>query len=502
MISTVLPQPETRLKRVKVFQNAFLIFNPVTGGGNAEQDLATIRSLLEPHLNLKIYQTSPDIDAADLAKQAIAQHADLIIAAGGDGTVSAVASAIVHTSIPLAVIPRGTANAFVNGLGLPTTIEDACIAILQGATRTIGTVKCNHQLMLLLAGIGFEAETVQADDRALKDKFGMFAYVMAGFDQLQHAQNFEACLETEQETIRVNAIAVTVASIAPPTSILAQGTGELRPDDDLFDITILSPTSELDALTSAVDLFTSGLVHSSSENEHIGYLRTNKVTITTDPPQQIALDGEMFGMTPVTFEMLPQSLVVVMNYSQFIAEQRKLIGLPGVEIVKKQADEGEVVLNRVLPVNLLNVLSEQGFEVGQALLNLWHTMTTAATQIGIALLECLTQTWHRIIWAIRTKHNPDETEPAIEQQFPTRSGSLSPVVRVAHKTIGRIRLKIPRLAQDIQYVDQLRLQLHQRLGIQDITVNPMAASIAIQFDPTLPIAEMEQQILAAVAQVA
>lgn len=182
MISTLLPQPRTRLKRVKVFQNAYLIFNPVAGGGNADQELATIRSLLEPHLNLKTCLTTPDLDAADLAKAAIAEHADLIIAAGGDGTVSAAASAIVHTEIPLAVIPRGTANAFINGLSLPNTLKEACIAILQGATRTIGTVKCNDTFMLLLAGIGFEAETVQAADRELKDKLGMFAYVIAGLN--------------------------------------------------------------------------------------------------------------------------------------------------------------------------------------------------------------------------------------------------------------------------------------------------------------------------------
>jgi len=53
------------------------------------------------------------------------------------------------------VIPRGTANAFANGLGLPTTIEEACIAILQGATLTIDTARCNDRAMLLLTGIGF-----------------------------------------------------------------------------------------------------------------------------------------------------------------------------------------------------------------------------------------------------------------------------------------------------------------------------------------------------------
>ncbi len=516
MISTLLPQPQTRLKRIKAFQNAYLIFNPVTSGANADQELATIQSLLKPHLNLTVLTTTPERDAADLAKEAIASDADLIIAAGGDGTVSAAASAVVNTEIPLAVIPRGTANAFVNGLGLPNTLEEACIAILQGATRTIGTVKCNDQLMLLLAGIGFEAETVKAADRDLKNKFGMLAYVIAGLEQLQQPLHFEARLETEQQTITVPAIAITVASIAPPTSILAQGSGELRPDDDLFDITILSPTSTIDGLTSAIDLFTNGLVHSASDNPHIGYLRANKVTVTTDPPQQIALDGEMFGTTPATFEMLPQSLTVIMNYHEFIAEQQKLVGLPGVDIVHKD-EHYDLVLNYFLPVNLLDILGEQLLEVSQATITLWHKVTIAANHTARALLEFIAQTFYRILWGLdralealldsvktgvtlltqpSTSHasNPTRT-PSLKRNSAALAG-----VRIAHKTIGRIRVKVPRLSSHAAYSDQIHLQLHQIEGIRSITINPVADSIVIYFDFKLPVAQMEQQILTAVAQ--
>lgn len=508
MISTLLPQPTTRLKRVKAFQNAYLIFNPVTGGGNADHELVTIRSLLEPYLNLQVRLTTPDLDAADLAKAAIADHADLIIAAGGDGTVSAAASAIVNTEIPLAVIPRGTANAFVNGLGLPNTLEAACIAILQGATQTIGTVKCNDRLMLLLAGIGFEAETVQAANRDLKDKFGMLAYVIAGLEQLQQSQNFEACLETEQQTITVPAIAITVASIAPPTSILAQGTGELRPDDDLFDITILSPTSAVDVLTSAIDLFTNGLVHSASENEHIGYLRVNKVTVTTDPPQQIALDGEMIGTTPATFEMLPNSLTVVMDYNKFIAEQQKLVGLPDVDIVQKHDEHPDLILKDFLPVNLLEVLNEQLLEVSQAIVTLGHKITVAINHIGAALLESIAQIVYQILWGIDRMLEAvldsvgavvNPPQPA-KSASPNRNAALTEEIRIAHKTIGRIRIKIPRLSSHRAYCDRIRLHLNTLAGIQSITINPVAASIVTYFDPKLSIAEMEQQILTAVAQ--
>jgi diacylglycerol kinase (ATP) len=102
---------------------AHLIFNPVSGNGNGQQDLAFIKQILEPHLHLEVHLTSADIDPRELADQAIAQDADLIIASGGDGTISAVAGAVIGTDIPLGVIPRGTANAFSMALGITQQIN-------------------------------------------------------------------------------------------------------------------------------------------------------------------------------------------------------------------------------------------------------------------------------------------------------------------------------------------------------------------------------------------
>ncbi|MFB2876342.1 YegS/Rv2252/BmrU family lipid kinase [Floridanema aerugineum] len=507
-MTTLLPQPSTRLKRAKVFQKACLIFNPVAGQGDANQVLETIKSLLSPHLQLEVRLTTKEVGADVLAKEAVAQGAELIIAAGGDGTVSAAATAVVNTGIPLAVIPRGTANAFVNGLGLPNTVEKACIAILQGATRTVGTVDCNGKLMLLLAGIGFEADTVKSADRQLKNQFGIMAYIFAGLEQLQNLHNFQATLVTNRETISVPAAAITVASIAPPTSILAQGSGEMRPDDGLFDLTILSPASALDVLNAAVELFENGLVRSTSEDNHIGYLRSSKVTITTDPPQQIAVDGEMFGTTPVTFEVLPQSLKVVTDYNQAIAQQQKLVGLPGVKI-DKNAPVKEVVLDYFLPVNPLDVLSEEFFQVVQAAINLWHKLTTAVKHFAVAVWEWGKQLFYELIWAIdkliASLSNP-QSQSGDENQKLTKAGRMPTLQEllersIVHKTDGRIRLKIPRLSFDSNYAEKLRSKLQTLVGIQEININPLAASIAINFDRDRPASEIEQQILSTVAQV-
>ena len=85
---------------------AYLIFNPVAGQGNSEQELASIEELLGEELDLQIYQTTPTISAEDLAAQAIAQTVELIIASGGDGTISAVAGKLANTGIPLGIIAR------------------------------------------------------------------------------------------------------------------------------------------------------------------------------------------------------------------------------------------------------------------------------------------------------------------------------------------------------------------------------------------------------------
>ncbi|MER3436127.1 MAG: hypothetical protein C4288_22875, partial [Leptolyngbya sp. ERB_1_1] len=338
-------------------------------------------------------------------------------------------------------------------------------------------------------------------------------YIICRFLCLNWYQLFEARLETEQQTITVPAIAITVASIAPPTSILAQGSGELRPDDELFDITILSPSSAVDSLTSAIDLFTNGLARKPSENENIGYLRANKVTVITDPPQQIALDGEMFGTTPVTFEMLPHSLTVVMDYRKFMAEQQKLVGVPGVDIEQKhQHKHHDLVLNYFVPVNLLDVVGEQLLEVSQATATLWHKLTSAITETGSALLEFINQSFYRILWGIdRALEALLDSGAAVVNLLTEQSASQTPShqtastdlatgIRIAHKTSGRIRVKIPRSLTHSACLDQIRLQLHQIAGIQSITSNPVAASIVVYFDPKLPVAQMERQILNAVAQ--
>lgn len=319
-------------------RSAFLIFNPVAGQGDPDRDLETIRSILS-EIDLDIHVTTEEIDADQLANLAIEQRVDAVIASGGDGTISAAATALVGTGIPLGVIARGTANAFANALGIPTAIESACETILQGLTKTVDAAYCNGKPMVLLAGIGFEAEAVERADREAKNRFGMLAYVLAGIQQLRNMEHFEVEIETEDKIISVTASALTVANAAPATSVLAQGPSGLIADDGLLDLTIVAPANKAGALAATYHLLQSAINGTPTDRSDIGYLRAKRFKITTNPPQKVVLDGEMIGTTPVNIECVPGGLTIFVPIVEEEIPTEKLEGLPDLVIETKDTTE-------------------------------------------------------------------------------------------------------------------------------------------------------------------
>ena len=296
---------------------AHLIFNPVAGQGNPDQDLALIKRILEPQIQLNVILTQPGVEPGEQAKEAMKSGTDLVIASGGDGTISAVAAAVMETEIPLGVIPRGTANAFSVALGIPTNLNAACETILAGTTRVVDVARCNEVPMILLAGIGFEAETVEKADRELKNQLGVLAYILAGAQQIATQEVFEAQIEIEGKVSNFQSVAITVANAAPPTSILAQGWGEILVDDGLLDVTIgveqsqdPNLASRLLGVNALADLFTSALIKKPTNRDDILCLRVPQIKISANPPQKVVVDGEIIGTTPVEIQCIPQGLTI------------------------------------------------------------------------------------------------------------------------------------------------------------------------------------------------
>lgn len=338
--ATNLATAEAVLQSLAKSRVAYLIFNPVAGQGNPDWDLAMIRQILEPQIQLKVIFTKPDVSPDDQAKAAIAAiqesgsaspDTDFIIASGGDGTISAVANALIGTGIPLGVIPRGTANAFSVALGIPTGLKAACETILTGNTCIVDAARCNNFPMILLAGIGFEAETVERADRDMKNLLGALAYLIAGAQQLLEQKLFAVEVEIDGSVTQFQCGAMTIANAAPPTSVLAQGLGEVIPNDGLLDVTIaisknesLNLSDRLLAIDVIGKLFTSALVKTPIENEVLVCFRTNKIKVTSIPPQKVVVDGEIIGTTPVEIVCIPDGLTLFAPLVNSLIPVRKI----------------------------------------------------------------------------------------------------------------------------------------------------------------------------------
>lgn len=287
---------------------ATLIHCPRGGKAN-DDDLARAQELLSAHFELDVRLVQPDEQTAELARAAVARGSRLLIASGGDGTVSAVGSAILyHPEAALGILPRGTANSIAGHLGIPNDIEGACAVITGHHERVLDTARVNGRPMVLMMTIGVHADAVTEADPERKRKYGVLAYVLEEAQRLLEDSRFEVTLEEEGARLSCQASAVTVANLAPPTTLLAQGPDRLVDDDGLLDVTLVSISGVAEGIATTFHLATHAFAGLPADRENIGFFRAPSLRIETTEPRRVMVDGEDIGETPVTVECVPRSL--------------------------------------------------------------------------------------------------------------------------------------------------------------------------------------------------
>lgn len=331
--ATLAPaSPPAKHERVDV------IFNPVSGHGDVVSDRETIKSILgERFGSVNFYETTPEESAGALADAALADGATLVVASGGDGTVTAVAAAVRrhadavadsnraegNGTASLGVIPRGTANAFCAAVGIPSDVAAAARLVNGAKARPFDIAVVNGgEPMMLLAGVGLEAEAVNRADRGLKNRFGILAYVLAGAQSVAVQETFSASLtlrgvrqrqrvgsadaELVGDDVRLicpEVTVVTVANSAPVTSVLAHGVGPVSPVDGLLNVVCVSPPRRRAMVGAIASMLWSGLVGQPSSRGDVYGLRARSVEINCEPKQRVVVDGEDCGYTPVVVEL-------------------------------------------------------------------------------------------------------------------------------------------------------------------------------------------------------
>lgn len=176
---------------VRPYQKAVLIYNPFAGRLAHQTRLLqrTIAVLGQQRLQVKEVPTHGPNTAAQIARQEIAAGADLILAAGGDGTINEVANGMVHSRVPLAILPAGTANVLAHELRVNMRL-DRTAAELSTAVPTevalgrITSAGQSQRHFLMMAGVGLDAQIVYDLNLDFKAFFGKLAYYVGGFAQI------------------------------------------------------------------------------------------------------------------------------------------------------------------------------------------------------------------------------------------------------------------------------------------------------------------------------
>lgn len=319
-------------------RKAALIFNPVSGLGT--RDLEDLREALAQHFDVRVFETCREHDADVCARDAIAEKPDLVIAAGGDGTVSLVAGALVGTNIPLGIVARGTSNSIAGGLGIPTDGRGAIETIAAGEPRVVDTARANGRMMMLHASVGFHAAAVSRTTRDAKNRWGILAYVKEGIANLADLEQFHLEIENESEIVRCRAVNVTVANVAPVKTVLAQGPAVVDPEDGALDVTIVAASNFAEVVLTGLHLFRTAATADPATRANVGFLPARRLRIDTDPPQPLLIDGEQAGSGRLVVECLPHSLTVIVPRDRETAavqetSDEKLEGLPELEIEPK-----------------------------------------------------------------------------------------------------------------------------------------------------------------------
>lgn len=248
--------------------------------------------------------------AETLARQAVAQQYDVVVAAGGDGTVNEVANGLVGSSVILAPLPIGTVNVWAREAGFSMDAREAARQIHAGtvATMDMGILDDQRHFMLM-TGIGFDADVVKRLYSHDKKRFGVFAYVWRIFKVVWVFRGVDVTITLDDEVLPVRALMMVIGN-TPWYASFIPFTPKATIDDGLLDVCLISGDTMVHGPWQFIGLYLK--LYFGWQDPSIIYRSVHRVQIEGGAlPVQI--DGDYVGMTPSVVSVVPQALRVLVT---------------------------------------------------------------------------------------------------------------------------------------------------------------------------------------------
>lgn len=261
-------------------------------------------------------ETTEDDPGTGQTRQALEQGVDVVIAAGGDGTVRTVAEELRGGDTALALLPSGTGNLLARNLSLTLDdVEHALDTAFDGADRAIdvglaelrdGRDGTERRAFLVMAGLGIDAKMIAETDDDLKAKAGWIAYVEAMGRVLRDKNVLRVRYQLDggrPHTLRAHTVIVGNCGSLQADILLLP---DAAVDDGILDIVVLRPESILGWARIVVKIFWENgvlrrtsvgrrLMRDDREVHAMNYLKGKEFVLTSSRPEQVELDGDLFG---------------------------------------------------------------------------------------------------------------------------------------------------------------------------------------------------------------
>lgn len=290
------------MKRVK-----FLFFiNPKSGADNDSDPENIIRmSMLQHQTPFRIQEISEELDARKIMDMIINLHPETVVAAGGDGTVNFIASAIINQPVKLGILPLGSANGLAFELGIPMKTEDAIENLFSGKAQQLDVVRINGQhISLHLSDLGMNARLIKRfEEEGVR---GFKGYFKQFFKVLKSPPSFRCTIETPDKKYTHRSLMTVIANSGKYRSgAVINPTG--KKDDGRFEVIILKPRKHW-IIRNTIAAFT-GNFHNQP---NIVTYDCTSVKIKVEPQQELQIDGELLGKkNEIQAEILKHALQVI-----------------------------------------------------------------------------------------------------------------------------------------------------------------------------------------------
>jgi YegS/Rv2252/BmrU family lipid kinase len=284
-------------------KRAMLIVNPRARRGGGSIDAAR-QVLVDAGLEIEEMATSKDENASELISRN-ADHFDIAIVGGGDGTLNNAAAGLAHSGLTLGVLPLGTANDFARTMGISPDPVKAAEVIAAGHQATVDLGEVNGHLFFNVASIGFSAELAGELTEHAKKRWGTLGYGIVAARMLMRSRLFTCYVDHDDTTEKIRTMQVSVGNgrhYGGGMTVEETATA----DDGWLDLYSL----EVDHWWRLLRLLPSLRKGTQGQWDDVRAFKTTEVTIRTKQPRPVNTDGELVTWTPAHFRIRPKSVNV------------------------------------------------------------------------------------------------------------------------------------------------------------------------------------------------